>query len=671
MLVRGFPSYRRGYLLLGALLCTTTTAWATPSSLPEAKAVTTPGLDQLDWLVIAGYVGACLFIGWWAMRHISDAGGYLMARRKLGKVMSLAATFAGGVNANDPVAVTSKVYAQGVSGVWTALNFLIMTPWMWMRDPVGRRLRLVTGIDVLELRFGPVLKWMGLIVGILGGIVNLGLGIKAAAVVAIGVSGGNETLAIISITGDPKQDAMIVATGLVVLPTLIYTVMGGILAACATDIFMSLLIIALSFVVIPFAYNAVGGLEAIRHGLPPGHLDLISASAVSDFTFWGIFWFLVSWTFALGPAPSAAKDEMTARVGSLGLLFKRFCTLGWAAMGLFAVLLYSSKSGLSSEVGDTVFAKMSVDLLPSGLRGVMVAAILAAAMSTIASMSLGFAGTALHNLWRPFIRPSASPKHYLLMARVFTCVGLIIAWVVAVGNKSDIFTYFSNLALIGSLLGVCTLAAYQWRRVTSAGAVASALIMAPPVLFAFFGGELGTPWSPYLDWIRVGWIHWLEVIESCYRMFGITSVSLGRDAGNLVSAPLAIRFPAQLLPGLVALVGVSLFTRQHNARNVEDFYARLDTPVGDEHLLVARGIKVDLLQDLGSDADVTTRDPSRRLLFLDLLYLPWLLARGEVKLSDYKIDLIGVALTSAFVAAFIGGILILIDWLKPVAAVLP
>jgi Na+/proline symporter len=625
-------------------------------------------LAALDWAILAAYLVTCIGIGWWAMRKVTDAGGYLLARRQLGKVMSLAATFSGGVNASDPVTVSSKVYTQGVSGIWVALNFLLLTPWFWMRDAVGRRLRLVTATDVMELRFGQTTKWVFLATTVILSVVGLGLGIKTAAMVTVGVAGGAGNLALFNITGNVERDVMILATGLVVIPTMIYTIMGGILAACATDVFMSVLIIVLSFAVIPFAWHAVGGLEALRQGLPAGHIELISATAVNDFTIWGIIWFMIFWVIGLTPTPSAARDEMTARIGSLGLLFKRFCTLGWAVLGLIGVLLYANVHGLSATAGDQVFARMSVELLPNGLRGVMVAAILAAAMSTIASMALFFAGNILNNVWRPLIAPTASPAHYLLMARVLTAVVLLAAWLVAVQSQTDIFTFYTHLASLGAILGLATLAAYLWRRVTAAGALASAAVMLPPVAATIFGGNLSEAWGPGWDWARPLWVGWLECVQAGYHACGVDTVRLITNADGVISsAPLAIRFPAQLLPGLAALIGVSLLTRQHNDRHVHEFYARLDTPVGEEQRLVDQGIQVDLLQGLGSDAEVTTRDPSRRLLFLDLLYLPWLLARGEARWSDYRVDLWGILGTSLFVAVFISGLLWLVGWLRPVA----
>ncbi|MFM2090036.1 MAG: hypothetical protein RLZZ127_525 [Planctomycetota bacterium] len=619
-------------------------------------------LHGLDWAILAVYGVVCIVIGWWAMRQVRDAGGYLLARRKLGKVMSLAATFAGGVNANDPVAVTSKVYAQGASGIWTALNFLLLTPWFWMRDPVGRRLRLVTSIDVLNLRYGPTLGTIGLVLAMIGSVFTLALGIKAAALVTVGVSGGDAAMALLPVTDNTTWNAMFLAAAMVVLPTMLYTVMGGILAACATDVFMSGLIILLSFIAIPFAWSAIGGVDALRAALPPDHLSLFSAGA--DFSLWGVFWFVILWIFSLPPSPSAAKDEMTARVGSLGLLFKRFCTIGWAALGLFGVVLYGASQGLTPAAGDKIFSMLCVDLLPAGLRGLMVAAILAAAMSTIASLALSFTGMALHNIYRPLVRPAADAAHYLLVARILTVVILCAGWALAVVDQNDIFRFFANLGQFGAMIGVCTLGAYLWRRSTAAGAYASVAVMLLPVAIAFSGAGLAGPWPAVLEPLRVVWVGWLQVLESGYRSLGVESVALVRVAGTITDAPLGIRLPAQLLPGIAALVVGSLLSRQHDTRSVEEFYARLDTPVGDEQQLVARGIKVDMLQDLGSDADVTTRDPSRRLLFLDLLYLPWLLTRGQARISDYRIDLIGIVLSGAFVAAFIGGILALLAWLR-------
>lgn len=656
------------------------------SSAPAAAAAAPAALAIWDWLVLLAYLVVTIGIGTWAMRQITDAGAFLMARRKLGKVMTMAQSFAGGVNASDPIAVTGKVYRDGMSGMWTTLNFLLLTPWFWIRDPVGRRLRLVTGIDVVQLRYGRLLAWIQLFIGVILGPINIGLGILAAGKVTLGVAGGQ--LMPYGILGMSQATTdKVLATGLVAVPTIIYTVMGGIIGVCATDIFMSLLIVVLSFIVLPYLWHAVGGLEAIQTHMPNGHWDLISSSAGADFTLIGIFWFCVSWIVGLGPGPNGAKDEMTARIGGLGLIFKRVCTLGWAAIGIFGLVYFTQKQMVISDP-DTVFALVNTELLPVGLRGVLVAAILAAAMSTIAGMGLGFSGQTLHNIYRPLVAPKASPSHYLTMARVLATLGLTMAWLVAVVqwvNNTDIFKYFAAIGIMGGAIGLPVFFCYLWRRATSAGAIAATLVALPASLVNLFASDLSKPiaWTDWrgifngLDLLRQLWVANLQAFEWIYcqmaqiitwKPLGFTEVVLKYSAdGLVVSAPLPISVPATLVPVLLVFVVVSLFTKQHNARHVEEFYARLDTPVGDEHLLVAKGIKVDLLQDLGSDADIESghKDPSKRLLFLDLLYLPKLLWTRQVSWRDYRIDLIGIAYTGAFVLCFILMITGGIAWLRP------
>jgi hypothetical protein len=107
------------------------------------------------------------------------------------------------------------------------------------------------------------------------------------------------------------------------------------------------------------------------------------------------------------------------------------------------------------------------------------------------------------------------------------------------------------------------------------------------------------------------------------------------------------------------LILVSLLTRQHDDHAVQEFYERLDTPLGEEHKLREAGFRADDLEGLDQEAIVVEagdRDISRRLLLPDLLRLPRLLARGEAKLSDYKLDWIGIVGSIIFVALFLFGV---------------
>jgi hypothetical protein len=195
---------------------------------------------------------------------------------------------------------------------------------------------------------------------------------------------------------------------------------------------------------------------------------------------------------------------------------------------------------------------------------------------------------------------------------------------------------------------VAILVALVWRRVTRSGAIASVAVMFP----LFF---IGNRWelAHGLASLPFGVRHVVQWMVDLYASVGTTvAIPAGADA----HLPVEIKFPLYLIPGLLAIIVVSLCTRQHRGRDVAEFYARLDTPLGKEHRLKEMGFHEDDLE--GLDHDVITvgqedRDISKRLLLLDILYLPKLLLRGEAKLSDYKWDIFGVAGGVAFVVLFI------------------
>ncbi len=598
-------------------------------------------LHVLDWLVIALYGVGMMAIAFWAMRKIKDCGGFLLGKRKMGKLMMMAQTFAGGTNANHPMAVASATYKEGLSGMWLSLTWMLITPFFWMYPPVLRRLRIVTMVDLVQHRFGRVMAIIFKVVAIIGTPISMGFGVKSAAIVVEVMTGG-------AISG---TWAILV----IVLPTVIYTLMGGVVAAYATDVAQGLMIVVLSFLLIPFAITRAGGIAQLDAGIADKFTNLIATEAGNGFGFWWIFWFMIgilfSATVSTGGGAPAAKNEMAARSQVYGLILKRFCTLGWGLVGLFAMALYAGNQALAASP-DKVFAYASGDLLPVVFRGVMVASMLAAVMSSLDAMMIGFSGMVVKNIYEEYITKEASPQHYLLAARIFAVLGLALGWWVAAGVQSLVH-FATFMEPFNGLTGVAILVALMWRRVTRAGAIASVAVMFP----LFF---IGNQWelTNGLASLPFGIRHLCEWMQSCYVAVG-HNLTIPTGAG--AHLPVEIKNPLYLIPGLLTIVGVSLFTRQHSEQSVKEFYARLDTPVGEEQRLRDQGFQVDDLDQLDSETVAVEKkdhDISKRLLLLDLLRLPGLLKRGEAKLSDYRLDWYGLFGFSAFVVVFI----LFVDW---------
>lgn len=590
-------------------------------------------LHPLDWAVIVVYGISMFAVAFWAMRQVFDCGSFLLGKRKLGKLMMMAATFAGGTNANHPMAVAAATYKEGFSGMWLSLIWILLTPFLWMYPPVVRRLRIVTMVDIVQLRFGPLMGYVFKIVGVILMPFSMAFGLKSAAVVVTVMTGG---------ALDDHQALLVI-----VVPTILYTLMGGIIAAYATDILQGLLIVVLSFLMIPFAIYKGGGIAALDAKIGDQFTHLVSLADGHGFGPLWIFWFLMGVLFAFpistGVGSAGAKNEMAARLSVIGLVIKRFCTVGWGLVGLLAMALYAGTEVVKDH--NAVFAVAAADLLPVVLRGVMVASMLAAVMSSLDGGLVGFAGLIVNNFYQQHFVKHASPRHYLVVARMVALAAAVMGYVIAAYGVDDLVRYAMFVEPMNGLVGMSILVALMWRRATGVAALASVIVMFP----LFF---IGQRWNfqempPVISHMARG-IEWLYA-------WGGAGVSI--EAAKRL--PIEISNPLYLIPGLVTLIGVSLLTRQHDPRQVEEFYARLETPLGEEHRLAEAGFVPDDLARLDKQLIVVPekdRDWSRRMLLPDLLRFPWLIATGQARWSDYRWDWIGLAGSVLFVAGFLYGV---------------
>ena len=132
----------------------------------------------------------------------------------------------------------------------------------------------------------------------------------------------------------------IILIGLIAIPTLVYSLMGGVIAAYATDVFQGILIIVLSFLLIPFAIHEAGGVAALNVKVSNDFASLFGGMN-DDFGFWWIFWFAIACIFTATTASAggaaAAKNEFDSRMNLFGLVAKRFCTVGWGLLGVLVI----------------------------------------------------------------------------------------------------------------------------------------------------------------------------------------------------------------------------------------------------------------------------------------------------------------------------------------------
>ena len=389
-----------------------------------------------DYIVLCGYFLLLIGIGVYCMRRIKHQEDYLMGGRGFGKLLQTFAAFGAGTGSSDPINTARNTYTGGMSGMWSVMFWLFVTPFYWITGVWYRRMRHLTLGDWYVERYES--KQLGAAYSIFG--------------VLFFMIYGSMFFTAIATTAEPMIGETVnvmgsqVALKYVLIPTigvvvLLYGMAGGLAAAYYTDLIQGICIIVLSIMLIPIGLNALSssdnlnpggdmsGTEVMHDQLPESFFEIIGSNA-AEFS----FYYLIAIVFAnligvvvqphfIATGGGSAKSEQDARVGLVvGNFLKRFCTLGWVFTALIAAALYADVPELI-EHPDRTWGYASMKLLSPGFRGLMLACLLAALMSSVDAQMVVGAGLILRNLYMPYVRPHGSEKEYLWVGRL---VGVII-----------------------------------------------------------------------------------------------------------------------------------------------------------------------------------------------------------------------------------------------------
>jgi Na+/proline symporter len=484
-------------------------------------------LAALDWAVLAAYLVVITAIGLIAGRRVRQTGEFFLGRRKFGPWLMIGQSFGVGTHAEMPVALAGAVYTSGASAIWYQWKNLFITPFYWLMAPVFRRIRRTTMAEFTEDRYGP---WMGAIYigfAVCYLVINTGSMLKGAGKVISQATGG----------GVGANEIVVVMTVLFIL----YSLVGGLVAAAWTDLFQGVLIITLSFLLVPLGWGLVGGLSGMQASLEPFHFSLATPAGVGP---WAIAMLTVNGLVGIMAQPhqlaavGTGRDERTCRVGMLfGNMVKRVCTFGWALVGLIVAALVAQGQVDAAALGDpeNAFGFACRLLLAPGLLGLMIASILAANMSTCSAFLVDAGALFTEGLYRRHVAPGRPDRHYLWVGRLSGLAITLLGVLYAVYLIESVLYTFLLTETLATFIGISVLGGIVWRRANRWGALAS-LLTALATNFALYAwtGERLDYWDPNV-------------------------------------------FLAALGAGIIALIVVSLATRPEPGAQVQSFFRRLET----------------------------------------------------------------------------------------------
>ena len=562
-------------------------------------------ITPFDWLVLVVYfVGICI-AGLVAGARVKDTEHYFLGGRRFGKLLMIGQTFGVGTHAEMPVAMAGAVYTHGLSGIWFQWKNLFATPFFWLMAPLFRRFRRTTLAEVIEDRYGP---WMGVCYTVYAFaflVIVMAAMHKGAAKVISQAAGG-----------EIPVNALILA---MTAAFIIYSIVGGLVAAAWTDLLQGFLIVVLSFLVVPAGWKLIGGMGGIHATLDATKLSLATPHGIGP---WFIFMLTVNGLIGIAAQPhilasvGTGKDETACRTGFFyGALTKRVCTVGWALTGMMVAVIVAR--GLfgdrSLPDAENAFGYACRHLLFPGGVGLLIACVLAANMSTSSALMVNSGALFTRNLYQRFLVRGAADGHYLLVGRSSGMIVTLLAVGYAIFFVDQVLYAFLLSETVAAYVGVSVLGGIVWRRANRWGALASVAV------------ALGTNFTLYF---RRGhrWDNWEPDV-----------------------------FLWSLLAGGAAFVVASLLTPPEPAAALAGFYQRLqastDEPAGRD------GGTGDSPAAAEAARMRTSAEAGKQLLLVNLLHLRQG-AAGFGFFQAYRADLKGFAIAWAYTLG-----LVFLTWL--------
>ncbi|WLQ42987.1 sodium:solute symporter [Streptomyces laculatispora] len=414
----------------------------------------------VDYAVIVVYLAGMLAMGWWGMRRARSKSEFLVAGRRLGPWMysgTMAAIVLGGASTIGGVGLG---YQYGLSGAWMVftigLGLLALSVFFSARIA---RLKVYTVSEMLDLRYG---GRAGLISGIVMWAYTLMLAVTSTIAYAT----------IFDVLFDLNRTVAIILGGAIVVA---YSTLGGMWSITLTDMVQFVVkTVGVLLLLLPIAVIKAGGFSEMKAKLPTEYFDPLGIGGETIFTYVLIYTFGMLIGQDIWQRVFTARSDRTARLG--GTVAGTYClvyAVAGAVIGTAAKVMYPKL-----PTADAAFATIVKDELPVGVRGLVLAAALAAVMSTSSGALIACATVANNDIWSRIsgavTRGGDSAEHDEVKGnRVFILImGVaVIAIAIALNNVVEALTVAYNL-LVGGLL-VPILGGLLWRRGTAAGALAA------------------------------------------------------------------------------------------------------------------------------------------------------------------------------------------------------
>lgn len=425
--------------------------------------------NMYQLIAIVIYMIAMLVIGWYAFRRTSNLTDYMLGGRSLGPAVTALSAGAADMSGWLLMGLPGAIYASGLIEAWIAIGLTVGAYLNWVF--VAPRLRMYTQVSnnsitipsYLDNRLRDKTK----LLRIASGLIIL---VFFTFYVSSGMVAGGVFFE--SSFGYNYHTGLLISSGVVIA----YTLFGGFLAVSYTD-FIQGLVMFLALIIVPiFGLFLTGGIgetvDSIKE-VDPKLLSLFAGTTITGIistVAWGLGYFGQPHIIVRFMAIKSVKETKQAR--RIGISWMLLSLFGAIATALVGVAYYQQNAEVLKNP-ETVFIVLGQILFHPFIAGIMLAAILAAVMSTISSQLIVTSSALVEDIYKAVFKSNATDKQYVFLGRMSVLLVSILAMTLAWKQDNKILDLVSFAwAGFGAAFGPIILLTLYWRKITNWGALA-------------------------------------------------------------------------------------------------------------------------------------------------------------------------------------------------------
>ena len=429
-------------------------------------------LDTFDWIAISLYFLVLLGIALWVIRKKeNNTEDYFLAGRNVGWFVVGASIFASNIGSEHVVGLAGAGAGDRLPMLIYEIQAWVVLILGWVFLPFYARAGVFTMPEFLEKRFDARARWILSVFSIVAYVLT-----KISVTI---YAGGVVVSALLGIDFWTGAIATVVLTG-------IYTVLGGMRAVVYTETLQAIILVIGAAALTIIGLNHVGGWESMKETVTPEYLNMWRSASDPDFpwpslliasTITGI-WYWCTDQYIVQRALTAKNIKEGRRGTIFGALLKLLPVFLFLIPGVIALTL-KMRGELDWDSPDQAFPVLMSNLLPSGLRGLVAAGLLAALMSSLASVFNSCSTLFTVDIYKK-LRPNTPEKKLVRTGQIATVIVVIIGivWIPIMANISGVlYEYLQSVqSYIAPPITAVFLLGIFHKRINSEGAFVTMVV---------------------------------------------------------------------------------------------------------------------------------------------------------------------------------------------------